>query len=289
MRMFLKIVAILVVIVIAAVAFLMVRGSQRPNKVYAATVSVPDVPVDSMLLARGQQISNIWGCRECHGQDLAGMDLIPAGNPVVQVSSTNLTSGAGGVGSTFTDTDWIRAIRYGIHADGTPIYMMPSRDWTTMSDYDVAAIVAYVKTIPPVDKEHPRPSMGFMGKILAGLGEFNMWEAEHIDFSAQPNNSVVPGPTAEYGAYITQNCSGCHRPNFKGGPSLQDPSFPSPPDISATGESSSWTKEQFLTALTTGVRPDGRQMEPLHMPWTAFSHLTPMEQEAVFAFIRTVQ
>ena len=75
----------------------------------------------------------------------------------------------------------------------------------------------------------------------------------------------------------------------EGGPSLQDPSFPPPPDISATGESASWTKEQFLTALTTGVRPDGRQMEPLHMPWTAFSHLTPMEQEAVFAFIRTVQ
>ncbi len=289
MRTFLKVVAILLVIVIAVVAFLMMRGSARAEKVYEVTVNVPDVPVDSTLLARGEHISKIWGCRDCHGNDLGGQEMIPAGNPVVHVVATNLTSGAGGVGSSFTDTDWVRAIRYGLHTDGKPLYMMPSRDWTTMSDYDVAAIVAYLKTVPPVDKEFPHSSMGPLGKLLAGLGQFNMWEAEHIDFNAAPNNSVIPGPTVEYGAYIAQNCSGCHRLDFKGGPSLQDPSFPPPPDLTVAGESANWTKEQFLAALTTGVRPDGRQMQPQHMPWTAFTHLNPTEQEAVYAFIRTLK
>jgi mono/diheme cytochrome c family protein len=113
-----------------------------------------------------------------------------------------------------------------------------------------------------------------------------MWEAEHIDFTRPPNNDIVKAATAEYGAYIASNCMGCHKPNLKGG-KHNDPDFPPVPNITMTGEFGSWSKDQFISALTTGVRPDGRQMNPMQMPWRAFSHMDEIELDAIYAYLRS--
>jgi mono/diheme cytochrome c family protein len=287
MRKLLKGVLWLVVILVVAVGIVAWMGSNRPNKVYTVAVTVPDIPVDSTLLARGQHISHIWGCRDCHGDNLGGLEMIPAGNPVAYVTAPNLTSGRGGQASLLTDEDWIRAIRYGLHTDGKPLWIMPSSDWTAMSDYDVMAVIRYMQTVEPVDNELYGSYLGPLGYILAGLGQLQMWEAEHIDFTKQPNNTVVKAATVEYGAYIASNCMGCHKPNLKGG-KHNDPDFPLVPDITMTGDFGNWSKAQFVSALTTGVRPDGRQMSPMHMPWRAFSHMDEIEVDAVYAYLRTL-
>ena len=49
-----------------------------------------------------------------------------------------------------------------------------------------------------------------------------------------------------------------------------------------------WTLEQFGAALRTGVRPDGRKMEPQYMPWSAFSALTDTEVEALYQYLQTL-
>lgn len=286
MRKLLKGFLWLVVILVVAVGVVAFLGSQRPNKVYDVAVTVPDIPVDSTLLARGEHISFIWGCRDCHGSNLGGQDIIPPGNPVAYVVAPNLTSGKGGQGAVLTDEDWVRAIRYGLHTDGKPLYIMPSKDWTAMSDYDVMAVIRYLQTVEPVDNETYGSYLGPLGYVLSGIGALQMWEAEHIDFTLPPNNDVVKAPTAEYGAYIANNCMGCHKPNLKGG-KHNDPNFPPVPDITMTGEFGSWTKEQFITAISTGVRPDGRQMDPMHMPWRAFSHMDEIEMDAIYAYLRT--
>jgi mono/diheme cytochrome c family protein len=48
-----------------------------------------------------------------------------------------------------------------------------------------------------------------------------------------------------------------------------------------------WTDAQVLTALQTGVRPDGRVLAPI-MPWRAFASLTKQDAEAIVAFLRSV-
>jgi len=287
MRKILKGILWLVIILVVAVSVIAWIGSNRPNKVYTVAVTVPDIPVDSTLLARGQHISHIWGCRDCHGDNLGGQEMIPAGNPVAYVTAPNLTSGNGGQASMLTDEDWVRAIRYGLHTDGKPLYIMPSSDWTTMSDYDVMAVIRYIQTVEPVDNELYGSYLGPLGYVLAGLGELKMWEAENIDFSLPPNNTVIKAATVEYGAYIANNCMGCHKPDLKGG-KHNDPDFPLVPDITMSGEFGTWSKEQFVTALTTGVRPDGRQMSPMNMPWRAFSHMDEIEIDAVYAYLRTL-
>jgi mono/diheme cytochrome c family protein len=49
----------------------------------------------------------------------------------------------------------------------------------------------------------------------------------------------------------------------------------------------SWTDEQIATALTTGVRPDGRQLAPI-MPYAALARMTKEDVAAVVAYLRSI-
>lgn len=281
-------IGVAVVIACGSYFYLNHKADQRLAQRYSFNVQVPDIPVDSTLIARGEHISKIWGCADCHSGDFSGKEVVPAGNPVAHVVAPNITKGVGGLPEQYSNEDWARAIRYGITPEGRALYVMPSRDWTGMSDYDVNALIAYMQQVPKVDNTMPPSTLGPLGKLLAGAGQLKMWEAESVDPSIQPNNTVIPAATAEYGAYLSANCAGCHRPDFKGGPSLLDPSFPFVPDLTPSGESASWTKEQFIAAFTTGKRPDGRQMDTYFMPWMTFSNLTEMERDALYAFFESL-
>jgi len=59
----------------------------------------------------------------------------------------NLTSGLGGIGSVFTDTDYVRAIRHGIGRDNKSLLIMPSEQYNRISDEDLGALIAYLKTV----------------------------------------------------------------------------------------------------------------------------------------------
>ena len=48
-----------------------------------------------------------------------------------------------------------------------------------------------------------------------------------------------------------------------------------------------WTDKQIVAAITTGVRPDGRQLAPI-MPWRGFSHLKPKDAQAIAAYLRSL-
>jgi mono/diheme cytochrome c family protein len=49
----------------------------------------------------------------------------------------------------------------------------------------------------------------------------------------------------------------------------------------------SWSEDQIVTALQTGVRPDGRQLAPI-MPWRALSHLTKADARAIAHFLKSL-
>jgi len=48
-----------------------------------------------------------------------------------------------------------------------------------------------------------------------------------------------------------------------------------------------WTDEQIVTAIRTGVRPDGRQLAPI-MPWMDLSHLTDKDAYSIAAYLKTL-
>jgi mono/diheme cytochrome c family protein len=50
----------------------------------------------------------------------------------------------------------------------------------------------------------------------------------------------------------------------------------------------SWTKDQIVTAIQMGLRPDGRVLAPI-MPWHAFAQLTDEDAAAITAFLQNVK
>ena len=95
-----------------------------PSGMEKLTRSYPDVPVETVniptgpeAVARGRHISIVWACTKCHGENLSGMLL--ADDPFLgTIPASNLTFGNGGIARSYTDADWIRAIRHGVKPDG---------------------------------------------------------------------------------------------------------------------------------------------------------------------------
>ena len=110
---------------------------------------------------------------------------------------------------------------------------------------------------------------------------------------------------AARGKYLVTvaGCNDCHTPGyFFGKPDMtrflggSDVGFEIPglgvfhgPNLTPDKETGlgSWTDAQVATALTTGKRPDGRELAPI-MPWHAFANLTKEDVGAIVAFLRTL-
>ncbi|HEX6576503.1 MAG TPA: hypothetical protein VF042_16160, partial [Gemmatimonadaceae bacterium] len=116
----------LLVIILGAVGTVYAITGSRMGKTYSTTVPSLTIPSDSAAVARGRHlVENVGKCQGCHGDDYAGKFV--ANEPVfARLTSSNLTKGKGGIGGTYTDDDWVRAIRYGIGRDGKSLLFMPS-------------------------------------------------------------------------------------------------------------------------------------------------------------------
>ena len=117
------------------------------------------------------------------------------GTAVGYWAAPNLTSGRGGLGASFTDADWVRAIRHGVHRDGTTLLVMPSEAFVYMNEPDTAALIAYLERLPPVDREMPSSRLGPLGRTLLVVGRFSILTAEKTPALGYPE-VVDPAPTA---------------------------------------------------------------------------------------------
>jgi mono/diheme cytochrome c family protein len=285
-RGLLKLSAVLLVVLGLVAGVLAWRGSATLAKrwnIEPTAGRAGDLVAD---LAEGERQAKIRGCLECHGADLGGQVL--ALTPVGALIPPNLTRGQGGVTAAYSDDDWQRAIRHGVGPGGRPLILMPSDDNTTMSEADFASLLAYLKSVAPVDRQLEPTALTLLGKVLLGAGQLPLLTVERIDHSLQPQ-SVAVAATVEYGGYVARICSGCHGSNFAGGPIPgQPPDMPAAANLTPKGAMKDWTLTQFTTALRTGVRPDGRKMEPQNMPWTAFSAMTDTEVEALYRYFQSI-
>ena len=208
-------------IVIAAIAIFVISNATL-NKHYDITAEDVTIPTDDESIALGKHIVESRGCQDCHGDNLAGQELINEPNLAV-LYSKNLTPGEGGEGSKFTDADWINAIRHGVDENGRALYIMPSNDYWYFSDRDLGAVIAYLKTVPPVDNVTPERQFGPMGRVFMVAGMFSPPPASVIDHTGPRPPAPEPGVTTEYGEYLAHLCAGCHRDNMAGGPVPDDP------------------------------------------------------------------
>ncbi len=242
------------------------------------------VPTDSATIARGAHVATVRGCTDCHGAGFRGNVLID--DPAIGLlAGPNLTSG--GRGAELTDADWELAVRHALRRDGSPLLVMPGNEFNTLSDEDLAAIVAYARSLPAQEKPAPAVKVGPVIRAMFVAGQVGLVPAEKVDH-AQPHAArVVPEPTAAFGRYMAVGCEGCHNPSFTGG---KVPGTPPDwkPAANITPEGiGHWSEADFVTALRTGKRPDGSAIDP-QMPWKMTAQMTDVELRALYAYLRTL-
>lgn len=277
---------VLVIVILGGTVYaLSQKKLQHKHVVGVRPVSVETSPE---IIAHGRHLATTRGCADCHDTSFAGRAVIE--DPAVgRLHAPNITRGRGGLPADYTDLDFVRAIRHGLATDGRALVLMPSLDYESMSDQDLGALIAYLKSVPPVDRERGPVSLGPIGRMLVVKGDIKL-AAEHIDHAAARPASVTPEISPAYGKYLAASCIGCHHPNLSGGPIPGGPpDWPPSSNLTPTpgGPISNWSEADFLAALRTQKRPDGTALSPV-MP-AAFGQMTDLELKAIWAYLRTLE
>lgn len=254
------------------------------------------------LIERGRYLANgPVACANCHTPRGPDMTLLPdkayAGgfkivDPAFEAYTANITPDKDtGIG-TWTDAQIITAIREGRTPEGKIIFPpMPVPTYNNMSDDDVKAIVAYLRTVKPIHNEVPESRY-------------------KVPQQAMPPAKGKPAPSPKdkvaYGGYIVNalaHCFECHSgPDAKGIPdpvhnlgsggfliTLAPGATVMTPNITQDPETGigKWSDADIKKALTQGVRPDGRHLSP-PMPYDFFKNMTNGDLDAVVAYLRTI-
>ncbi len=281
----------LIGLLILAFAVLYTIGTIQWNRLHG-TYNVPvetiPIPTDQASIVRGEHVATIHMCRHCHLENLAGQT---AGAPImITLSVPNLTSGTGGVGASNTDEDWIRAIRHGVGQDSRGLVLMPSKVFYYLSDDDLGDLVAYLKSLPPVDNGQPATDLGPIGRVMLALGQLPpaiVPNVTVIDHTAPRPSAPEPGMTVEYGKYLATTCTLCHGENLNGQTVREGGNVYVALNLTRGGEMVGWSEEQFIATMRTGITPGGKQLNEF-MPWKYFGQMTDDELKAVWLYLQSL-
>jgi len=185
-----------------------------------ATNGAPAPETHEPLVEQGRYLAVAGDCISCHtrpnGAAFAGGRALYT--PFGTIYSANITpDAASGIG-VWSEQQFGRALREGIAADGTHLYpAFPYTAYTKLTDGDVHALYAYLRSLKPVNYTPPANKMSFPFSVRSLLGIWNWMFFEPGRYTPSPSHS------AEWnrGAYLTQSlghCGACHTPrNIFGG------------------------------------------------------------------------
>ena len=267
---------VLVALVITCIFALQIVSGVRQNRMHPVPVAALTLNATPDL-GRGGHLVAV-GCMGCHGGDLGGQRIFD-NFPMGRLWSANLTSGTGGIGKTFSDADIVRALRYGVTPDSHTVLYMPAQSFSHLSDDDIVSIVAFLRTVPPVNRERPRSRLGPVARVLTVLTPIPLFAADQVE--ANPDRLRPPATdTLGYGAYIarTGGCIECHGPGLAG-------DFG--PNITPGGPVGKWDEATFVRVIRSGQRPDGTTLTD-DMPWKEFAKFDDAELDAIWRYMRSV-
>jgi mono/diheme cytochrome c family protein len=268
----------LLALILALVSGVVANGLIKmytPHNFAVSSIKVAGAPEQ---IERGKHLATV-SCAACHSPNgelplSGGKNLAQdTGLPLGDLYPPNLTPAGELTG--WSDGEILRAIREGVHKSGRPLLIMPAQNLRNLSDEDVQAVVAYLRSQPAVQHETPPMNPSPLAVILTGAGI--------VEFNVRPVTGPViappKGPTKEYGQYIVsfQDCRDCHGKDLTGG----KPPAPVGPSLRVIA---GWTQEQFIKTIRTGVDPSGHALKEV-MPWKTYAKMDDIELAAVYAYL----
>lgn len=306
MKKLLAVIAVLVVLVVAGFA---VYVATRQNLKFAAPFPAVAASADSAVIARGRYVvRNLAACAACHaGSGLHeayanGEEVALAGGfewniPPGRIYARNITPDAEtGIGS-FSDGEVARALRHGVGRDGRAL--LPFMEMQGLSDEDLAAVVSYLRTQPPVRNEVPAHRFTLLGQIVKAT-----MLANPVGPSGTPPQASPRGATEENGRYLAEsvaNCWACHTqrdmktgqlvgPRFGGAIGAPDDMNPkrtwSAPNLTrhpTTGRLGTLTEDAFVARFRMG-----RLIPGSPMPWQDYLGLSDDDLRSIYRYLATL-
>jgi mono/diheme cytochrome c family protein len=229
----------------------------------------------SDLVQRGQYIFSLAGGCACHavpkGTPNVGAREFPI--PMAKIYSTNLTADKEtGLGD-WSDQQIRDAITKGIRPNGEKLLpVMPYEAYSGVSEEDLKALIAYLRTLKAVRKE--TPALKTWAPLYRAGGTF-VWFQFFSRFSNFPEKAPQGG--IERGRYLVEHvalCIDCHTPrNFMGVPNRslylagtkKGPLGEEIPNITPDKQTGigNWSREDIAKLLLTGTKPDLDTVEGL--------------------------
>ena len=262
-------------------------------------------PPAADLAVRGKYVFGAAAGCGCHTEPKKGAVLNAGGRkyegPYGTVYSTNITPDRQtGIGA-WTDEQIIAAIRLGSRPNGERL--VPVHPYTTfngMAEEDLRALVAYLRSVPPVTRANtPRRLVPlFESVLLPG------WLAAFAVREIPPPTAPVSGlARGEYLVHAVGHCGECHTPRgmsqapdngrFLGGnathPQGKMPNI-SPDKATGIGD---WSEDELAEYLSTGNRPDGDVADGLmgeiiQGTSAGYKDLTKADRLAIAKFLKSI-
>ncbi len=218
-------------------------------------------------VAHGKRIADVLGCTGCHGAGLQGKRFY-------EPYASNLTRDL----ARYSDAQIGHVLRTGEPPNGRDLWGMPSEIFQHLSEPDMTALIAYLRSLKPAGQptQPPLPFSPEVKKLIAA-GKIKPAAAFVRESSAMA--PVDLAPNHDLGRYITRvTCAECHGPELNGGGDT--------PDLIVAG---GYSREEFEKLITQGISTGGRKLKNELMVNVAqgrFSQLTPHEREAVYAYLK---
>lgn len=274
----------------------------------------PELTVESSpaKIERGKYLANhVMLCMDCH----SSRDWNFFSGPLVES-----TLGAGGeifdenMGfpgtyispniTPFNLKDWsdgeiFRAITTGVNKEGKVLFpIMPHPNFGQLDKEDIYAVIAYLRTLKPIEMEQPKSSSNFPVSLLINT------MATQPQFTNRPASS----DQIAYGKYLVTaaSCVDCHSP-FEKGKMVGEPYSGGMefhmPDGSVLRSANitphetglkNWSVDQFVQRFKMFAEPgaDQKSIEDMGyqtiMPWIMYADMTETDLRAIFAYLQSL-
>jgi mono/diheme cytochrome c family protein len=308
----LMILLLLVIIVIAGGFTYLKTAFPKDGKVEEVTINKND----TALVARGKYlVEAVSGCTDCHSP----RNIALFGAPVYKDSlgkggfkftrdfefpgtiySKNITPAAIGK---WTDAQLYHAVTTGVNPDGEVLFpLMPYTHIGKADPEDVKAMLAYIRTLKPIEGSYPAHDLEFPVNLMVRMAPE----------PAQPGKRPSESDTLAYGTYLFNlgACNECHTPRDNKGNFIDGLTMAGGHEFKLQGMGTvrsanltpdretgigNWTKEKFIETFKFFDNPENQKIPwqkrgyQTVMPWLAHSAMTPNDLAALYKYLRTLQ
>lgn len=291
-KTWLKRIGIALLFLVALAAAALFAGDQLATKKMHRTVELQVQPVaykdDAAAIERGRYLFASRGCVDCHGAKGNGNMFLDDGKGM-RIAGPNISPGPGSVVKDYQPVDWVRSLRHGVNPQGRPLMIMPSEDYNRFTDEDLAALVAYIRHLPPAEGGGPVIDLPLPVRAMYGFGLIHD-AAARIDHTKPPEKPVPDAVTVQHGAYVANMCIGCHGARLAGGKVPGGPpDWPAAANLTP-GEGTAMVRypdaASFAAMFRSGRRPDGQEIKV--MPFGSLREMNDTDVRALHLYLKTL-